>query len=225
MSFVGGSAGDDLAFTGTRVFCGDRHSDRGAALLVLEVTAPFRVIKTCSFVPAGRAMTVTHADLAERIVWELDGRPATEVYAEAVGCPPEQLGAEVFMSHPVGLMIDGKPWIRSPQQVVAGKGIKFYCQILPQMRVELMRSTDLVGDTRSDLRQAYNSLGGQVSGTVAFNCILRRLEIDQNGLHQDFADAFDGVPTAGFHTYGESWLGHINQTLTAVLFGSPPSVN
>lgn len=220
LSFVGGSAGDDLAFVKTRVFAGGKGHDNGAALLVLESAAPFQIIKSCSFVPMGRTFTITEADVPARTVWALDGRPAAEVYAEAVGRPVSELGSNAFMSHPVGLMIDGRPWIRSPQRVIDGRGIKFYCQVLPDMQVELMRGTDLVGETRDDLRRAADELGGQVSGAIMFNCILRRLEIDEKGLADGFVDALGGVPTAGFHTYGESWLGHINQTLTAVLFGA-----
>ena len=90
-------------------------------------------------------------------------------------------------------------------------------------RVDALVGTDLIGETRDDLRRAAGELGGQVSGAVMFNCILRRLEIDQRNLAGQFVDALADIPTAGFHTYGESWLGHINQTLTAVLFGSPRS--
>ena len=220
LSFVGGSAGDDLAFAETLVYAGDRSSAHGAALMVLELAVPFQIIKSCSFSPMGKTLTITDADVDERIVWEFDGRPATQVYAEMVGQPVEALGPSVFMEHPVGLMIDGRPWIRSPQQIVDGRGIKFYCQVLPHMQVELMRGTDLVEETRQDLRTAADELGGHVSGAVMFNCILRRLELDEKDLGEAFVDAIGGVPTAGFHTYGESWLGHINQTLTAVLFGA-----
>jgi len=218
-SFVGGSAGDDLKFIKTEVYCGSAASDHGAAVLVLDVAVPFTIVKTCSFEPTGTSFTITEADLANRIVWKLDDRPAAEVYAEAVGSPVGSLDSSVFMAHPLGLMIDDLPWIRSPQQIVDGRGMKFYCQILPGMEVDLMRGTDLIGDTRNALRDAVAGLGGSASGAVVFNCILRRLEIDAKDLGDDFVAALGGIPCAGFHTYGESWLGHINQTLTAVLFG------
>jgi len=219
LSFVGGSAGDDLRFTTTEVFCGDASSEHGAALLVLDVAVPFTVVKTCSFTKAGTSFTVTEADVPNRIVWQLDGRAAAEVYAEAVGSSVDALDSNVFMAHPLGLMIDDQPWIRSPQQVIDRRGVKFYCQILPGMEVDLMRSTDLIGETRSALQRAAAQLGGTVSGSVMFNCILRRLEIDAKGLNDEFVAALGGIPAAGFHTYGESWLGHMNQTLTAVMFG------
>jgi hypothetical protein len=220
MSFVGGSAGDDLQFTKTHVFCGETVSDNAAALLVLECAVPFTVVKTCSFRPSGRRFVITDADLDQRIVWELDGRPATEVYAEATGYAVDELADKAFMLHPLGLMIDDEPWIRSPYQVVDGRGIKFFCQILPGMEVDLMNSTDLIGDTRRSIREAVEDLGGSAAGAVMFNCILRRLEMDQKDLGDEFVSALGGIPASGFHTYGESWLGHINQTLTAVVFGT-----
>jgi hypothetical protein len=49
---------------------------------------------------------------------------------------------------------------------------------------------------------------------------LRRLELDAKQRHEPFIASFAGLEMAGFHTYGESWLGHINQTLTGLWFKS-----
>ena len=216
--FVGGSAGDDLAFTETRIFHGAERSTDGAVLLLLEMAVPFTIAKTCSFEPTKHRFTITRADEANRVVYELDGRPALEVYAAAVGTSPAQLDAKVFMTHPVGMMLDGDPWIRSPQQALPDGGLKFYCRITEGSEVHVMKSTDLVGETRQALARAARAVGGRMGGAVVFNCILRRLELDALGGQDRFRNSFSGVPTAGFHTYGESYLGHMNQTCTALVF-------
>lgn len=77
MSFVGGSAGDDLRFVKTEVFYGDRVAAHGAVLLVLDAAVPFSVVKTCSFEPTDQTLTITAADAASRVVWEFDGRRAS----------------------------------------------------------------------------------------------------------------------------------------------------
>jgi hypothetical protein len=218
LNVVGGSAGDDLKFERTWVALGTSISWAGVVLLVLEPLVTFEVVKTCSFAPTGNVWRVTKADTEARTVWELDGVPALDRYAEAVGIAPDQVDESSFMEHPVGLMIDGEPFIRSPQQVVGDRGIRFYCQILEGMDVELMSSGDLIGDTAEAIGRARDELAGS-SGAVLFNCILRRLEIDAKDLAEPFLHALGDIPCAGFHTYGESWLGHINQTLTGVIFG------
>lgn len=221
LNFVGGSAGDDLAFKGTWVAVGNQVSWNGVALMVAEAEVPFQVVKSCSFTSTGRTLRITKADVPNRTVLEFDGRPAVEVYAESLGLEPGQVDSSAFMSHPVGLMMDGDPWIRSPQQVGSdGTGLRFYAQIIEGMDVDVMTSGDLVKETGLAIDKACADLGNTISGAVMFNCILRRLEIDSLGIAEPFLDSFRGIPVAGFHTYGETWLGHINQTLTGVVFGS-----
>ncbi len=220
LSFVGGSAGDNLEFRSTRVFRNRGETcDDGAALAVLRVDAPFTVLKTCSFTGTGQRFTVTKAVAADRTVYEVDGRPVLEAYAAALDIEPSALDSSVFMKHPLGVMIDDQPWIRSPQKATPDGGLRFYCTIPEGMEVEVMTSTDLVGDTGRAIAAARDELGGHVSGALLFNCILRRLEMDEEGSHGEFLATFSDIPTAGFHTYGESWLGHINQTCTGILIG------
>ena len=216
--FVGGSAGDDLAFKQTHIFHNDDASTDGVVLLLLDMAVPFTFAKTCSFEPTKHRFTITRADQENRTVYELNGKPATEVYAKACGTTPEKLGSEVFMSHPVGMMLDGDPWIRSPYQVTEDGGLKFFCRITEGSEVHLMDSTDLVGETRQAMARAEEEVGGRAAGALAFNCILRRLELDATKAHEGFLEAFGGIPTLGFHTYGESYLGHVNQTCTALVF-------
>ncbi len=218
LDFVGGSAGDDLGFSATWVSVGREVSWQGAAFLLVESGVPFRVVKTCSFAPAGHTLRVTRCEPETRTVWEFDGRPAVEAYAEALGLAADAVDASAFLAHPVGLMVDGAPFIRSPQQVVEGGGIRFYCQMVEGMDVEVMNAGDVVADTATALRAVHDDLGG-ASAAIYFNCILRRLQLDAAAANEQFVEALGATPAAGFHTYGETWLGHINQTLTGVVFG------
>jgi hypothetical protein len=218
LSFVGGSAGDDLAFRETKVFSDGAASSDGAALLLFEAAVPFAIGKTCSFVPSRHVFRVTKADRRNRTIEELDGRPVLEAYAEAVGRSPDRLDSSVFMSHPIGVMIDDRPWIRSPQQALPDGGLKFYCEVLEGMEVHVMEPTDMVEDSRRSLDEIRAELGGAIAGGLAFNCILRRLELEAEKKMDDWLGSFGGVELAGFHTYGETWLGHVNQTLTGLWF-------
>jgi hypothetical protein len=35
---------------------------------------------------------------------------------------------------------------------------------------------------------------------------------------EQYCAIFDGIPTAGFSTFGEAYMGHINQTSTILVF-------
>ena len=211
---VGASAGDDLKFTSTQVALnGEVYSD-AAVLALLEMVAPFEVVKTTSYKPTDKVFEITKADKENRIVYEFNGRNAVDVYKEAVGSAT--LDASVFMSNPVGIVVEDEAFIRSPQQVLEGdKGIKFYCQIEEGSVVNLCKATDMVKDNREMFNMVRQSLG-TVSGGIIFNCILRYLEIDAEKINQDIVDVFEGTPTVGFNTYGEELITHINQTVTAL---------
>jgi hypothetical protein len=218
ISFVGGSAADNLKLNETRVFCNGESSNDGAVLLLMETATPFIVNKTCSLQPTGKKFTITRADEANRTVYELDGEPVIKKYAEAAQVSELEINFIVFNTFSFGLMIDGEPWIRTPQQILPDGGLKFWCRISEGMEVEMMRTIDLIDNLQISITKARQELGGSISGGLVFNCVLRRLELDGKNLHGAFLNCFSGMTIAGFHTYGESYLGHMNQTSTALLF-------
>lgn len=212
--FVGGSAGDDLAFQATQVFAGGRALTDAAILAVLRVEHGFSILKTQSFATTGKRLTATRVDEAQRLVLAFDGQPAAQAYAAALGVAPEALPA-LFASHPLGLMAGDEPFVRSPQRVM-GEGVKFFCAIAEGTEMEILRSTDILEETRQALDRKRRMLGG-ISGVVSFNCILRTLELQKNGQDQAYGRLFADVPTIGFSTYGEEYLGHVNQTATMLV--------
>jgi hypothetical protein len=85
------------------------------------------------------------------------------------------------------------------------------------MELSLLESTNIIEDTRNSIKQVAEEFG-TVSGIINFNCILRTLELKQKNLTQEYGNLFSDIPTIGFSTYGEAYIGHINQTATMLVF-------
>jgi hypothetical protein len=214
VNFIGGSAGDDLRFSATHVYANGKSHTQAAVVALLEPAVPFSFLKTQSFTPLPQKLTVTRANEAEREVVEFNHKPAAEAYAEALGVPVEEAAAH-FLTNPVGLVFEEEPYVRSPQRIKDGSMV-FYCAIKEGMELSLLQSTDIIADTRRAL-DAARTESGEISSIVNFNCILRTLELRQKGLTEQYGNIFAEVPTIGFSTYGEQYIGHLNQTATMFL--------
>lgn len=219
---VGGSAGDDLQFKATYVGVGDKVVTNGAALVLLEMDVPFEVVKSTHFAPTSKTLTATRVDEATRTVYEFDGRPAVEAYAEAIGMEPGQVDIPVMAANPIGLVIGDDPFVRSFQRVNEDGSMVLYSNVLEGSEVTLLRGGDMVEKTREAVEQAIAQLGGNVSGAILFNCILRWVEAEGKICNPAVFKELDrrGIPGVGFQTYGEQFLGHINQTVTMLCIGA-----
>jgi hypothetical protein len=208
--FVGGSAGDDLAFRATLVAANGRTFEHAAVLALLRVPAGYEIIKTQSFRPRGKVLTATEVDETTRTVRRFDGVPAAEAYARSLGLDGADV-ATCFMSNPVGLMLGDELFVRSPQRVLKDGSIVFYCRIREGTELELLESTDIVAGTARALEGSHRAL-------IVFNCILRTLQLQEEGQCDAFGALFTNTPSVGFSTYGEEYKGHINQTATMLAF-------
>lgn len=216
---VGGSAGDDLAFSRTLVFAdGAFHTD--AVVLVLASTSyPFRPFKTQHFASDSERLVVTEADPAHRIVKEINGLPAAEEYARLVGCRVEDLGSGRFASSPVVVVIDGTDYVRSIQKANPDGSLTFYCAIDEGLVLRVAHGEGLVENLQATFDRLRSEIG-PLQGVLACDCILRNLEVTQDELKPAVAEVFRRNNAVGFSTYGEQFGGvHVNQTLTGIAFG------
>ncbi len=208
--FIGGSAGDDLKFKQTYVFAGGKAYSDAAVLALVQPKKGYEIIKTQSFKELKKTLKADDVDEANRTVIKFNGKPAVEAYAKAVGVAVDK-AVDKFMSNPVGLMAGGEPFVRSPQQVKNGKMV-FYCNIKKGMELSILESMDIIKDTEKALEKAKGA-----AGIINFNCILRTLELEAKKQTGAYGKLFTKIPTVGFSTYGEAYLGHINQTATILV--------
>jgi len=213
--FIGGSASDDMKFRSTRVYANGRSYGNAAVLALLKPAARFDLVKTQSVREMGVELVVTKANEGRREIVEFNHRPAAPAYAEALGVSVNELAA-CFPSHPLGLIIDGEPYIRSPIHI-SGTSIVFQCSSAQGMPLSLLELTNLIDDTREALARSKDRLGG-ISGVIVFNCAHRALELEYKKLTDAYGEVFAEFPTIGFNSYGEQLIGHMNQTATMIVF-------
>jgi hypothetical protein len=221
----GGSAGDDLRFAKTGVYSDGRFYSDCATLILINTSLPFRIFKTQHFVSTDERLVVTEADTTGRIVKEINGLPAAEEYARLVGVDVQELNPMRFAASPVVVMIEGTDYVRSIQKANADGSLTFFCAIDEGLVFRVAHGVDLV----NNLEQTFDNIRAEIGPpqlVFGCDCILRNLEISQNGLKDRVGEIFRRNNTIGFSTYGEQFHGvHVNQTLTGIAIGTAPESN
>jgi hypothetical protein len=218
---VGGSAGDDLRFEETFVyFDGSFHRD-AAALALVRTALPFEAVRIQHFVPTDRRVVVTAADAPQRVVYEMEGIPAAECYAALIGTDVDDLDPVRFADAPVVVMIAGTNYVRSIQKANPDGSLTFFSAIDEGLVLRAAAGVDIVGN----LVEAFDDIRGRL-GTpqvvIAFDCILRRLEMERRHVVERVEAVFAENNVVGFNTYGEQYCAvHVNQTLTGIALGWP----
>ncbi len=216
IKFVGGSAGDDLKLEKTYLFANGKTYTNAAVICLIKSNVKFDVLKTQSFRSSNKKLKVTKADEKNRTVIEFNGKPALEEYMKLAGCNKDNIN-KAFFYNPVGINLGNDFLVRSPQKA-DGNNINFYCSIKQGMILDLLESNNIIEDTKKDLDNKIKEFG-KVTGLINFNCILRTLELKEKNQIQEYGNLFTDIPSIGFSSYGESYIGHINQTSVMLLFG------
>ncbi|WP_242975867.1 HD domain-containing phosphohydrolase [Desulfosporosinus sp. FKB] len=217
--FIGGSAGDDLKYVKTHVYANGKAYTDSAVLLLLKINAyaEFDIIKTQSFKALDHVLIADKVNEETREVIEFNHKPAILAYADAIGVESIEEATKYFLTNPVGLVIGEKEiLVRSPRET-RGTNIKFDCSILEGMEVRLLESTNIIDDTKTSLNKIQAK---KIEGIINFQCIKRTLELEKTGLLTEYGKIFSEIPNVGFSSYGELFIGHMNQTAAMLVFKS-----
>jgi hypothetical protein len=216
---VGGSAGDGLSFEKSWIFYGGEAHSNAAVLILIKTPLPFRLFKCDNFEPTSTKMVVTEADPERRIVEELNAEPAAIEYSRAVGIGDTKLDAFSFAAHPVLVRVGGAYYARSIQRMDPDGSLRFFCAIDEGMVLTVARERNLLETTSDMLHQIVDDMG-EVSIFIGFECVLRRLAVEQRQLSREMSELYRRNNVIGFQTYGEQFRSmHVNQTLTGVAIG------
>ncbi|SFB68107.1 methyl-accepting chemotaxis protein [Halobiforma haloterrestris] len=226
VSFVGGSAGDDLAMDATHVFRNDTVASDAVVVGMLASTEPVTISVDHGHSPISEPLTVTNSEGGR--VLELDGKPAFEAWREVVEPYLAERGREVDVEgledgslELLGLLTefefgieegrgasDDGYKIRWPGLSLTTAGYLDFPVGVPEgteLRVMHSPKPEQIESARDTAREAVENTGSSgVAGGFVYDCACRSIILED-----EFGEAVDAmadeleVPFTGIETYGE----------------------
>ena len=219
IQIIGGSAGDGVNFKDTFVFYEGAFHKNAVAVALVNTNKPFKIFKTEHFEASEEKIVVTAADAEKRIVYELNGEAAADVFARMIGVSVEQLTPEVFATNPVTVKIAGKIFVRSLQKVNDDRSLTFYCAIDEGIVLSVGKGVDMLANLEKAFKDVNEEMG-ECNFVFGCDCILRNLEMKDKNIVDQIGKIFTDNNVIGFSTYGEQMDAmHMNQTFTGVAVG------
>ncbi len=216
----GGSAGDGTDFEETFVLFDGQAYRNAAVLAQFRTRCPVRVFKTDHLIPSDTRMVVTGADPERRTVHEINAEPAAREYARILGKDPEQLTTFTFAAHPVVVRIGGQHHVRAIQRVAENGDLVFFSAIDEGLVLTLAEAENMVDHLRRELGALSDD--GPPANILGCDCLLRRMEAQENQMTGEISSLLRENRVIGFSTYGEQFNSmHVNQTLTGVAIYPP----
>jgi hypothetical protein len=217
MPLFGASAGDGTDFSETLVALNGQVFTNGAVLNLILSTHRTKVFSLDHLVPTNIQMVVTGADPERRIVKSINAEPAGREYARIVGKDPDQLDRFTFASHPVVVRIGGDHHVRAIRQVNDAGELSFFSAIDEGMVLTVATPKNMVSHLADKMVELAED--GPFTDIIGCDCVLRRIEAEQNQMTRELSTIMAKNHITGFSTYGEQ-IGplHVNQTMTGVAF-------
>lgn len=216
----GGSAGDGLHFEKTFVLHGGKFRTDCALIAVVATRRRFCAFKTEHFTAGIEKSVVTGADPRRRVVTEINAEPAALEYARITAVPFDDLTPSAFATHPLVVRVGEQCFVRSLQRVNPDHSLTFLCAIDEGVVLTVGQGGDLVGNLQTTFDAIEADLGPPEL-VIAFDCILRGLELDQRRIRGIVGTLMARNNAVGFSTYGEQYEAmHMNQTLTGIAIGA-----
>lgn len=227
---IGGSAGD-LYFNPHQqgraaaplLYGGTAH--RGAAILCLVACAD-PVVAYCHnhYLRSAVKLVITDADPARRLVREMDGRPALEVYAQACGFRRPPRDGRDFAPYPLMIRIGGQDYPRGVQRLYtdANGSLEFACALERGLVVALGRPGNMV----KSLDRLFAAICEQVGApelVIGVDCAARTADMERKGLTPAIEALLRAHSVVGMSSLGEQFNTiHANNSFTCLAIGAAP---
>jgi hypothetical protein len=214
---IGGAAADALTQTGTYQYADGRLMTNGVIAVWIGSDEPLGVGVEHGWRPTGDLMVVTRA--VGNMVYELDDRPALEVYLQTRDAARATEGlvqtapvgssfAEMVMDGPLGLpTAAGLYDVRHVLGSTEDGALVMFGHVSENSVVQIMASDadELLSAARRAASSAVAQLGRPSRGALMFTCTARLANLADRAVEEAsaVAEGLGGAAACGFFTYGE----------------------
>ncbi len=207
---IGGGAGDDGELADTWVGKGDATMRGGAVGVHICSARPWGIGIGQGIAPRSKRMTVTRS--TGSVLYELDGAPIHGVYDALAKEDGVELTSgtrmQYYVENLIGIyLFDEIVRVRAGIASTDDGGLVCAGEVPEGSIVSFVRGSvdTFVAAAREAAREAKRQVGGDIAGALVFSCVTRGMIMgDSYDLEaRAIAAELDGVPVAGFSSYGE----------------------
>lgn len=213
ISLVGGTSDSKVVAMNGKIY-----EDASVYLMIKNEKGKVKVYKENIYKPMlEHRMTATQAKPKEYEIVEIDGKPAEQVYREALHISREEAKTQTF-KNPLGRCYGNEVYLISIKQV-KGSSLECYRQISNMDVLTMMELDDyrqVVKDTLTQMQKDLN----KVSAILSVNCLFRYLFFNQEQYWENYLKEMCSIcEHAGLVGMGEHFKNqHVNQTMCCVAF-------
>ena len=216
----GGGVGCELSSHGVAAIYHDGAFRTDCSVLVLvSLHRHFKVFSAHHYRPTGAEMTVTRTDARLRIIEEIDGQPAGERFAHAVGVDIAALQQPHAWLPPLLVKVGSGYYARSAARLDHNGHLHMACPVSAGVRLHLGESVGLARNL-TELEKEIRDEVGEPELTLGVECLMRRIEAERTTQVAALGGWFRRNRVVGFCSHGEQFRSmHVNHTFTGIAIG------
>jgi hypothetical protein len=213
ITMFGGMAGDDLSFSGTWVFTGEKSTDYGMAALILdESKIELHGLAFSGWKPMGVFRTATKSE--GNFIYTIDDRPALEMYLHFLGHEVSSTDDQFDFFDKIGIHYpfqiereNREPKMCNPIGYDKEKNALICESDVPQgsrLRFSTPPDFDIIDTVIAKARELKTELNAEADALLIFSCAGRLSALGPMA-HEENEGLYNvwNAPMAGFYTYGE----------------------
>ena len=209
------------AFDGMVAVNGTVYEDASAYALVRNVGGRLKVYKENIYRPSETNKINYIASKTDRdnyYIGELNGKPAKQVYMDALQIPENKIETQTFQN-PFG-KITGDDICIISLKGVKGNGLCCYRQVNDSDVLTLLEIKDFRGVVDETIRNIKSDFS-TISGVFSVNCVFRYLFFNDNHYTAEYLREMSALGVhCGFFANGEQCNSQfVNQSMSCVVFG------